>query len=421
MREPSLIEEYIKYTSGGEVPVVFNRWAMIGGIAACLERNVFYPFGYGHINPNMYLMLLGSSGTKKSTTIKLVKKLMQQSGYETFAPERTTKEKFMLDLAAQSTTGMDADDILSQNLFGESGVDASAITPCMIAADEANDFFGINNMEFLSILGSLWDWDGKYENRTKADNKVIIPNPTLTILSGNTPTNFATAFPPTIFGQGFFSRLLLIHGEPNGNKVPRPRPPDQAHTTHIIESISRLRKECHGEIKFTETANSLIDAIYLNYKTPNDPRFESYGNRRQTHLIKIIMAVAASHYTTFVNEDIVIEANTILSFAEQAMPKALGAFGAARDAEVVNKVLTLVNKSDGPVQAPEIWEHIHRDLSRASEFQDILTRLQHANQIQIIPGVGIAPVKRSLKDAFKDSEFVDVDAYITAEEMRMNA
>lgn len=421
MRGTSLITDYIKYTSGGEVPVVFNRWAMIGGIAATLERNVFYPFGYGHIFPNMYLMLLGSSGTKKSTTIKLVKKLMQQSGYETFAPERTTKEKFMLDLAAQSTTGMDADDILSQNLFGDSGVDESTVTPCMIAADEANDFFGVNNLEFLSILGSLWDWDGKYENRTKSDNKVIIPNPTLTILSGNTPTNFATAFPPTIFGQGFFSRILLIHGEPNGNKVPRPKPPDPEDTRHIIESLSRIRRECVGEIKFSASADSLIDAIYLNYKTPDDPRFESYGNRRQTHLIKLIMSVAASHYTTFVNEEIVLEANTILSFAEALMPRALGGFGAAKDAEVVHKVLTLVRKSDKAVTAPEIWEHIHRDLSRASEFQDILTRLQHANQIQILPGVGILPVRKSADSLVETNKFVDLKAFLTPEELRMGA
>lgn len=419
MRGTDLITDYISYTSGGEVPVVFNRWSMIGGIAGMLERNLYLPFGYGNIHPNMYLMLLGSAGTKKSTTIKLVKKLMKNSGYETFATERTSKEKFLLDLAAQAKTGSTVDDILSDNLWGNSEIDSTSDTPRMIAADEANDFFGINNIEFLSILGSLWDWEGNYEVSTKVDGKVTIPNPTLTILSGNTPTNFSTAFPPTIFGQGFFSRILLIHGEPNGNKVPRPKPPDPKDTKHIVDCLARIRKECQGEVKFSATADALVDAIYLNYKAPDDPRFESFANRRQTHFLKLCMVIAASQYSTFVTDEVVMEANTILTFAETLMPKALGGFGAAKDSDVVHKIMTLIKTSDRPVKAPEIWSHVHRDISRVSEFQDIITRLQNAGQIQVIPDVGFMPVRKTLNELVTDNEFVDFEKYLSAEEMRI--
>lgn len=419
MRGTDLISDYIEYTSGGEVPVVFNRWAMIGGLAGMLERNLYLPFGYGNIHPNMYLMLLGSAGTKKSTTIKLVKKLMKNAGYNTFSSERTSKEKFLIDLANQAKVGSTLDSVLEANLFGDDEVDPSVDVPCFIPADEANDFFGINNIEFLSILGSLWDWEGNYETSTKTDGKVIIPNPTLTILSGNTPTNFATAFPPTIFGQGFFSRILLIHGEPNGNKVPRPKQPDPKHTDHIVESLARVRRECQGEVKFTKTADALVDAIYLNYKAPDDPRFESFANRRQTHFLKLCMVIAASQYSTLVTDEIVIEANSILTFAETLMPKALGSFGAAKDADVVHKIVTLIKSSDKPVTAPELWAHIHRDLSRTSEFQDIIQRLLNAKQIQMIPEVGFLPIRKTLNEMVGENKFVDFDKYLTTEELRI--
>lgn len=415
MNGNDLIEAYIDYTSEGEVPVVFNRWSMICGIAALLERNLYYPFGFGNIYPNMYAMLLGASGTRKSTTIKLVKKLLQQAGYDTFAGDRTSKEKFIMDLAAKNKAEAGSEDILSQNLFGDLAPEVD-VTPCFVVADEANDFFGQNNIEFLSILGSLWDLDGKYENRTKSSDVDVVWNPTITILSGNTPSNFATAFPPTIFGQGFFSRILLIHGEPNGKRVPRPRPPSADATAHIIELLRACKQNCTGELKLTATAETLLDAIYLNYKPPQDPRFDSYANRRQTHLLKLVMACSASLGTPFANEDTVMRANTILAYTESLMPKALGGFGAAKDAEVMHKVLTLIQHAGRPVKPDELWKHVHRDITRPSELADVIQKLTKASQIQIVPGAGFLPIREQVEQD-KSNMFVDYARFLSEEEV----
>jgi hypothetical protein len=164
----------------------------------------------------MYTMLIGNAGTKKSTAIKLIKKLLIRTGYTNIAAERTSKEKYLQDLSSQQDASGGEQDVLDRNIFGTG--DDSAVTSNFIAADEANDFFGIGNIEFLSVLGSLWDWEGKYENRIKTGKSDFISNPTISILAGNTPIGFATAFPSSIFGQGFFSRLcwfivnLLVFG-----------------------------------------------------------------------------------------------------------------------------------------------------------------------------------------------------------------
>ena len=82
---------YLEYTSGGEVPICFHRWSAIVGIGVLLERNVYLQFGHGAIYPNMYVMLIGNAGTKKSTAIKLAKKLLIKAGYTNIAAERTSK------------------------------------------------------------------------------------------------------------------------------------------------------------------------------------------------------------------------------------------------------------------------------------------------------------------------------------------
>jgi hypothetical protein len=158
-------QSYLEYTSGGEVPVCFHRWAALVGIGTILERNVHTRFGEGYIYPNMYTMLIGSAGTKKSTAIRRIKKLLIRAGYTHIAAERTSKEKYLADLSGQNDGISGEQDLLDKNIFGT--MDDSTVTPNLIAADEANDFFGIGNLEFLSVLGSLWDWEGKYENRIK--------------------------------------------------------------------------------------------------------------------------------------------------------------------------------------------------------------------------------------------------------------
>ncbi|MFK5283171.1 hypothetical protein ACI3PL_26730, partial [Lacticaseibacillus paracasei] len=73
-----------------------------------------------------------------------------------------------------------------------------------IAADEFNNFIGLGNTDFISILGELWDYEGVYDYRLKNSKSVFIPYPTISILGGNTPTGFSQAFPPESIGQGFF-------------------------------------------------------------------------------------------------------------------------------------------------------------------------------------------------------------------------
>ena len=64
-------------------------------------------------------MLVGASGTRKSTAIKLFKKLIQQAGYDTIAADKTTKEKFILDLSGEQdddAKSVNTDDFLDQPL-----------------------------------------------------------------------------------------------------------------------------------------------------------------------------------------------------------------------------------------------------------------------------------------------------------------
>lgn len=395
------LSSYLQYASDTEVPAIFHRWAAISGIGAYLGRRYYFHHGHFEINPNIYCMLVGASGTRKSTAIKLFKRLLIAAGYDTIAADKTTKEKFILDLSGEheddETTGPKSkksiDDFLEQNLWGDAE-DTKPDSEIFIMADEFNDFFGNGNIEFISLLGTLWDYHGTYRNRIKNGKSVSIVNPTVSILGGNTPTNLSLAFPPEIIGQGFFSRLLFIYGEPNGRKITFPRPPEQEYTRNIVECLQQIRTTSTGAARLSSSAETLLDRIYKTNLGVDDVRFESYSTRRFGHLLKLCLITSAARYSREISEHDVIYANTILHYAEQFMPKALGEFGKAKHSDVSHKIVSLVERADHVVSFKEIWKHVTNDLEKMQDLTTLLQNLVAAEKLQSIPGQGFLANRR---------------------------
>lgn len=397
MPERNFFDMYMDYTHKTECPTFFHRWCGITCLGAYLGRQIHFRFGHSTLHPNMYTMLIGSPGTKKSTAIKIGAKLLTKAGYTTFAAKKTRQEKFLLDLAEQQEAG--EDDILDRNLFG--GFDAGdKPAECFVAADEFNNFIGVGNLDFMSILGELWDYEGVYDYKLKNSKSVSIANPTISILGGNTPTGFSQAFPTDAIGQGFFSRLLLVYGEPSGVKYTLPPPPDLILQEELITHLHRIRNELHGEVTITPAAFSLLDTIYHKWEGIDDVRFEHYTNRRLTHLFKLCLVVVASRLSMVIEEQDVVYANTILTFTEHLMPKALGEFGKARNSDVTHKVMQLLDAANEPVEIAEIWRHVHTDLERREQLFEILGNLQVASKIQVV-NRGYLPLRKSRREGIE--------------------
>lgn len=366
-----LIDEYIKFCSKTEPPAFFHRWSFIACAAAALGRRVWLPFGHTVLYPNLYIMLLGEAGTRKSTAIKMAINHLRNSGYSTFAAEKTSKERFLLDLTGETEDEMD--------FYDE---DMKEDAECFIAADEGMDFFGQGNIEFLATLGSMWDYSGNFESRIKNGKSANIFNPTLSMLSGFTPTNFSLSFPPEILGQGFFSRTLVVHAPPSGKKFAFPEMAEVGKAEFFVEEFKRLRTKALGEIKLEPSAKLLLEKIYLKWRGIPDPRFASYVNRRFTHLLKLCITTAALGGDTTLTEEQVIYTHTILTVAEKLMPRALGEFGKSKNSDIAHKLLQHLSAAHEPSSLKELWKVVSQDLEKIRDLNELLANLLTADKIQ---------------------------------------
>ena len=416
MNGTDFVTKYLKHTSGGETPMVFHRWACLTGISAMLEKSVYLHDGLGNTYPNMYTMLIGSPGTRKSTAIKTMVRYLKKAGYTNTAPEAATKEAFLHFMANSSTTmsanalGSDPGKMLFQDINAPSEVS----TPVMIAADEFQNFFSNNIIDFLSMLGELWDYEGPYEGIARGGN-IHISNPCVSMITGNTTETLCRVFPIEALGQGFFSRQLFIHGEPNGIKIAFPEPPPEDAVNQIVDELRSLTAVCAGKIEFTPEAKKLAAAIYENYFGSGDPRFTTYEGRRFTHLKKLCIIHAIADKSSVIEDIHVIRANTVLTVAEFAMPKALGEYGISRNSRVMHKIVTLLEASIEPYTHATLLAAVRHDLEKMTDFFPIINALEGSRRIKTSESGHILPVRSSLK-LDKDDPFIDW-GYMSPEEL----
>ena len=413
----SLFDLYFKYAEFTEPPLIYHRWSLITSIAAYLGRQFWFPFGSTGIFPNMYVMLIGNPGTRKSTAIKMARRVISSAGYDKFAAERTTKEKFLLDLegapdessyGSRSKKGIGPQDVL-RDLNLTSGDESHDGIPreVFITADEFNEFAGTGNLDFLSTLGALWDWDDEattYKQRFKNSKSISIFQPTITLLGGNTHSSFKLAFPEQAIGQGFLSRLILVHSEPSGKKITFPKKPSDEIIAAISARLATIRQQVKGECKLTTSAEIALDVIYKTWPDLDDYRLKSYSTRRFTHLVKLCLVCAAMRCSTTIDTDDVVLANTILTYTENAMPKALGEFGKSRDSDAAHNIMTALYEAASampprPLTVDELWKVVSRDLEKRERLADVLSSLSHAGKIQLADGKkGVFfPVQQAVK------------------------
>lgn len=406
-----LFSLYFDFVEDTESPTIYHRWSLIAAVGAALGRKFWMPFGSGRIFPNQYVMLIGNPGARKSAAIKISRRVLSTAGYSTFAAEKTTKEKFLLDLEGaddepqsgkylprNSSRTLSANDVLKSLEFGSNDSDHDGIPrEIFITADEFNEFAGSGNLDFLSMLGQLWDWDDEsatYKHRFKNSKSISIYQPTISLLSGNTHAGFQLAFPAAAIGQGFLSRLILVYSEPSGRKITFPTVPDERIAVALDSKIHQVMENVQGPATFTPKAKQALDVIYRTWKELEDYRFKSYSTRRQTHLYKLCLIVTAMRVSTEIDLEDVVLANTILSWTEKDMDKALGEYGKSRNAEAVQTIMSALYSSSEPLGYDKLFALVRRDLEDKTKLPEIMSGLQAAGKVQFIEKIKkFAPVQ----------------------------
>lgn len=378
-RVKEFFDLYFAYVGESEAPLIYHRWSMIGVLSALLGRKVSVKFGHGEIHPNIYLLLIGEPGARKSSAIGIAKKALKSTGFTALSAARTTPEKFISDLEV--------------NGLAEGGT----CSQIFILEDEFLDFIGIQNVNFISLLTKLFDNHETFPYRLKNSQSVNVPFPTIEILGGCTHATFSMAFPPEIINTGFLSRVLLVYSEKTKKKVPWPKNGNMDIMAEFNSWLAEIHLLQEGCLSFSGNAIKALEEIYEVFEELSDTRFAHYCSRRHTYLLKLCIIMASIERVMTIHTHHVVWANTLLVSIEDRFTQALGEFGKSKNSDVASKLMNALFETEHPLTAQQLWEKVSTDLDSLSDLSKIVSGLVSAGKIMRLENGTYLPRKVAAK------------------------
>lgn len=384
MRETGF-ELYMDWLEDTESPLTFHRWSFVATLSTLLSRQLVFGADTAlETYANQYITLVGPPASRKNTALRYTKKLLQAVDFNKFASDRSSKEKFIMDM--QEGFSDDIEDILD--------LDITPNHEALIYAPELQDFLGQGNMDFISFLTNMWDMPESYQHRLKNSKSSKLTNPTINMVGGATTSTLAEIFPESIGGTGFLSRTLLVYGKGARKKITFPEPPCGDKERMLIELLVAIKNNARGHATMTKGAREMLDVIYKGWQPLPDVRLETYSGRRFTSLIKNCMVVACSDLSftktgVLITEDHVLYANSMLCFIEGFMPRALGKLGSSKSLELQNKISGVLEASEVGLSFSELNKRMTSAIENIHQLAEALKIMQKLGKVIPDPKNGV--------------------------------
>lgn len=386
------IKEYLTYTEHSESPEEFHFWTAVSTIAGALRRHVWIDMGYFSWSPNFFVFFVAPPGiVNKSTTGSIGMDLLRELGTINFGPSAGTWQAMIMKM-----TECGEEFPLPDGTY-------MPMTAMTLVISELGTFIDPGNREQIDVLVDLWDGkQGVWQKSTKMDGDEEIVNPWINILGFTTPAWIAENFSDYFAGGGFMSRSIFVYAERKRKLVAYPAkhlPKDfLTRRAKLIHDLGEIAKIC-GAYEMTDEATSWGEKWYEEHYEPGKhkhlsaEKFGGYLARKQTHIHKLAMVLAASERNelTITKEDLSF-ANDKVTQLEEMMPKMFGAMGREREVLQAAEVLTHLRNKGGMPRA-ELYRYFMRTMT-FDTFEKILRSLTNSalvstpvkeNVIYIIP------------------------------------
>lgn len=319
------LKHYQAYTIESESPDDFHLWTALSVLGSAVRRNVWLNQGTFMLYPNLYVVLVGPPGrVRKSTTIRLGRRLLLGLENINFGPDSVTREELIRRLGKISKQS-----------------NSAAMT---IHSTEMSSLIDPSGIGMIQFLTDIFDGDFKWQYATKGQGHDVIVNPVVNMLAATTPSWIADGFPVSVIGHGFTSRIVWVYGKDKRWLRPFPKAPDPIlveQLTADLDHISRLE----GDFQWGEGAKDTYKKIYgiLDRTKPDDYRLEGFHNRKDIYVLKVAMLLSIAESDSLVMEsrDITV-ATQILDSLEGSMALTFSAVGKYDHAADYERILAAV-------------------------------------------------------------------------------
>lgn len=380
---------YHEYVKDSEPPPNYHVWSAIGAISALLGKKCVIPYGTFNVYPQLYIILVGKPGLKKSSAMNVAKRLVRSIEGVKTASDCGSREGLMDEMAKHK-------------------VEAGAATywQSAIFVDEVADLLGGEHLDksMIQFLTTIWDVS-IYREATRKSGQVCIHNPYLTLL-GCCPVEWMQMkLKHEIFTGGLSRRTIFVLETKLAKLNSRPPVPDIETWAKLIFEAKRIH-EIAGVFTLTKAAWKVFDDFYYDTNSHLDSypqNLQIYLSSKHMLVLKIAMGLSAAVDSRRIVTDKMIElALLFLSQSERNLP---GLFAGIGRNELKGFSIQILDKikaagKSGLTKA-DILKDFYNDLQKA-ELDEIVAVLDETKQVFIdltVNGAQGAPTYRAVETA----------------------
>lgn len=322
------ITDYVNFASRiSEPAIIFHEWCAVSAIASCLKRKCRLILGSLRFYPNMYIVLVGPSGCRKGTAMRIAVNMVSDIKEVSLSSQSTTREALIRQIKAAVRT---------ETVNGKLTIDSSFT----IHSEEFTVFLGYNNLELITNLTDWYDCGtgktGLWNYETIGRGKDEIQGMWVNMLAATTPQALKASLPMEAVGIGLASRIIFVYASKRSKVMPFPvmTPEDIAEQDDLQRRLESMLL-ISGDFAVTDDFVSVYSDWYIKHgaKNPfNDPKFSGYSDRRAAHIWKLCMIMNASRGGGKIISVADFERSLdLLTRTEESMDKVFSGFG-SRDA-----------------------------------------------------------------------------------------
>lgn len=376
------LTSFLAYSSFGEAPKHMYFWAGVSAVAGALRRRVWVDQAYFRWYPNFYICLVAPPGiVSKSTTAGVAMNLLRQVPGIKFGPDVVTWPA-LVEAFSEATEGFDY---------------AGAIHPMSAMTLESSEFGNLldpQDKQMVDLLVSLWDGkQGTFQKSTKHSGSDTVENPWINLIACTTPSWIAGNFPEYMIGGGFTSRTIFVYADAKAKFVAYPGLAVPATLrkleADLVNDLTHIAQNLVGEYVLDAGAIAWGEAWYKRHYSERsanlDPeRFGGYVARKQTHIHKLAMVLAAASSDSMViTADHLDVAYTMITDLEPDMQFVFSKIGRTDTSLYAERIINFV-EARTEVEYQEVYRFVHTYFPSMRDFEDVFAGCVKAGFLHVV-------------------------------------
>jgi len=276
----SFVDEYVRWTTPScDAPEIYQRYCALVLLAAIVGRKLRYSSGLRTIHANIWVLLMGDSGDRKTTPMAFAMDLLREHNLAYIYPDEFSYKRY-IETARDNPGGV-------------------------IKVSEYTKFVKMLNQSYndglLSLLTELYDSPHVY-TREISGKEYTIRSPAVSIIACTTPQHMETSM--SEWQSGWGQRFLTVPGRRDHVKPlpPAPDPTTKARMLRFLHNCRTLPNVIYMDLEDEELYSEWVK----RYDGMNDMRTtleRSCASRLTTTCLKLAMLYEIANQRKFFTDD----------------------------------------------------------------------------------------------------------------------